>query len=210
MRLVSTIVAAICSLLLILTAIFWVRSYWYYEGIVRHYDTEPAPADASLNGRTVEQDVTAGTAGLLSAKGQLAWATIANPLPGPGWETWSHPGHKPLESGTMSLMAEPARQSGFSLGSGKTKAPLRDPNGIEWRLPYRYVGVPYWFIGLLLAIHPIRWMSNYRLMLRREREGRCLQCGHDLKGQSSGRCPECNALIDDDNADRDEASGNNG
>jgi hypothetical protein len=36
-----------------------------------------------------------------------------------------------------------------------------------------------------------RWASEDRL--RRRAEGCCLGCGYDLRGLTSGRCPECGA-----------------
>ncbi len=37
-----------------------------------------------------------------------------------------------------------------------------------------------------------KWVSS--LALRRWNQGRCMNCGYDLTGNVSGRCPECGAV----------------
>jgi hypothetical protein len=70
------------------------------------------------------------------------------------------------------------------------------PEGPEFGdspLKLRFVGVPHWFIALLLGIAgqpaAARWLRLY-VMSRRPRLGHCPKCGYDLRA-SLGRCPEC-------------------
>lgn len=55
------------------------------------------------------------------------------------------------------------------------------------------IGIPHWFVITVLAT--LTWFAwapmrkSWRTR-RRRRQGRCLQCGYDLKG-TPDRCPEC-------------------
>ncbi len=51
-------------------------------------------------------------------------------------------------------------------------------------------GVPLWLPFLLAAL--LTW-GLFVLDKRRYRPGACTSCGYDLKGNTSGRCPECGA-----------------
>lgn len=60
-----------------------------------------------------------------------------------------------------------------------------DWNGGAWSAPY--VMVPLWIPLLaLLLLTGARWRS-----LRAVVQGTCSECGYDLTGNESGRCPEC-------------------
>ena len=66
--------------------------------------------------------------------------------------------------------------------------------GLFRGVTYQIYAVPYWFLIPLTAILPIFWL-RYRAQQRmRAREGRCLNCGYDLR-ESKGKCPECGAQI---------------
>lgn len=45
-------------------------------------------------------------------------------------------------------------------------------------------------LGMFTAIEFLCEIRNYR-RVRRKRAGRCCNCGYDLRGSPSGRCPEC-------------------
>jgi len=55
---------------------------------------------------------------------------------------------------------------------------------------YLFVRLPLWFPFLLIAFPTgfLLW-SDYK----RGKPGDCAACGYDLKGNTSGKCPECGA-----------------
>ncbi len=63
--------------------------------------------------------------------------------------------------------------------------------GIRRGTSYFYLLFPLWLPFLLIAL-PTGWLfwSDHR---RRKRVGCCEKCGYDLKGNTSGKCPECGA-----------------
>lgn len=50
--------------------------------------------------------------------------------------------------------------------------------------------VPYWFVALAAIILPARWVAHRQRGLRYWREGRCRNCGYDMRFTPK-RCPEC-------------------
>lgn len=60
----------------------------------------------------------------------------------------------------------------------------------------RGVGLPFWFVCLLLSVYPAGSLVRGPLLRRRRRsKGRCTGCGYDLTGNVSGVCPECGSLV---------------
>lgn len=58
---------------------------------------------------------------------------------------------------------------------------------VEQRVLY----LPIWLIALVL------WLTNYGIAVRRKPQdgSSCVECGYDLKGNVSGKCPECGTPI---------------
>ena len=81
---------------------------------------------------------------------------------------------------TRSALLSPAYWSTWRLG-------LRFPN---W---WDYAGVTSIDFPLVfLSIPPLTWLLIRFVRRRRfDRVGHCRQCGYDLTGNISGRCPEC-------------------
>jgi len=192
MRLVTTILAALSMLLFIGVLFFYVRSYSYYEGNVHYSGGGQARATLTVKGQRGEGDIAGRITGLLSHRGAFTYASIAVPTEEPAWQSWSHPIDQPLKPGAMSLMF-PAIGSGFGYGKGEAHVADKD---LAWELPYWNVTIPYWLPTILLAIGPWRWFSNYRLALQREKEGKCVRCGKDLRGVT-GKCPKCGEPVPD-------------
>ena len=60
---------------------------------------------------------------------------------------------------------------------------------------YALITIPNWLpLGLLIVAAGQQWWGGRRRIARWRREGRCLQCGYDLR-ENSGRCPECGAAV---------------
>jgi hypothetical protein len=138
-----------------------------------------------------EGEINGNVAGLVSRAHKLTYASIANPPQEPwSWKTFSTPRNQP-EPGPAMLMIPTIAPGGFSVGSGK--ATVAD-GPLQWELPYWRITLPYWFLAIALAIAPYLWFSRYRLVARREREGRCPDCGADLHG-ATDRCPMCGAAL---------------
>jgi len=56
--------------------------------------------------------------------------------------------------------------------------------------------LPDWFIAAVLALPPLARLRRFRRDRRRRarrRLGLCESCGYDLRGSSTGKCPECGA-----------------
>lgn len=193
MRILFNIASALSLIVLVLLVVLWRRSYSRYEGIV-HFGTG-SPTACISNPETTKTmiEVDTHSTGVVSYRGQLTWASVANPLRSDPWQSFSvHVDAPPRD--VTALMFEPTHLSkrGISWDSTLTKGFYADTNGVPWRLGYSYFTIPYWFLILAAAILPWRWSMNYMLRQRRLREGRCLACGHDLKGQG-GKCSECGA-----------------
>ena len=203
MRLLSTILASLSAVLCLAVLFFWARSYSHYDGVVRysrggiHNYALVAP-----NGTRIEQTSEGRTAGLVSAKGSLTLASIVDPRAEEWtWFYWSHPIKEPLLPNAMVLMHPTIPAGGFSIGSGKSAgvniSGFEIGGDVAVELPFWRITIPYILLALLTAIPPGRWFMNYRLEARREREGRCINCGHDLRGQTTGKCPGCGTSIEE-------------
>jgi len=57
-----------------------------------------------------------------------------------------------------------------------------------------WIVLPDWFLILLSAILPVRWIGRLRRRRMRARQNRCAKCGYDLRG-SPTRCPECGRTV---------------
>ncbi|MEZ0268263.1 MAG: hypothetical protein ACAI43_26350 [Phycisphaerae bacterium] len=207
MRLLATILAAISLVLCLTACFFWVRSYGAYEGVVR-FTPSAAPVQVTVVDRTKagvtrtgQTDLDARLRGFVSHRGQLTYASIADPRPlfvalgqpePAPWETWRVTAGDPV-AGPAALL-DPARErTGVTFGSGVNDKVLSPGLPLLWNLPFSYVTCPYWLLTLVLALPPYLWWSNYRVLAKREREGRCLRCGKPLNGADT--CPNCKARV---------------
>lgn len=189
MRKLRDILSALSPLLLIAVIFFWVRSYARYEGVLHYGDAAPLVATAVGEGETLEGNVRGRSTGIVSYRGRLTYVTIANPLRADEWERWSEAISETPSSGAKRLAVEVAAQSTMGGGSGTADMAIEGKGvTLPLRLPYHYLTLPYWLLALLLAIAPWRWVERRRLMAQRVREGRCVNCGHELAG---GVCPKC-------------------
>src|SRR3954463_15105650 len=146
MRLLSTILAALSLLLLIITIFFWVRSQSAYEGFVHYSETGSYKVALRRGDAQAEGEINGNVAGILSRNGKLTYASIANPPLEPwSWKAWSGPRDQ-LEPGAPTLMSPTIATGGFSVGGGK--ATMRDGQ-LLWELPYWRLTLPYWSLAIL-------------------------------------------------------------
>lgn len=52
------------------------------------------------------------------------------------------------------------------------------------------VVVPFWLLGLLLAVSPALWIYELQRRIRQRSRNLCANCGYDLRATPE-RCPEC-------------------
>ena len=198
MRLFPTILAAVSAVFCVAILFFWARSYSYYEGVVRYRRATGWNYAIVDQDQRIERRSEGRTAGLLSRQGSLTLSSIVDPRQEEWtWFSWSHPIRQEFQPNAMSLMFPTLPTAGFSIGSGRAVQDLStvDLGRLTVELPYWRVTIPYILLALLTAVLPARWFMNYRLVARREREGRCVYCGHDLHGQATGNCPACKQPI---------------
>jgi hypothetical protein len=190
MRLFTTILAAVSCLLLMFVILFWIRSYWRYDGIVWYGAGREAHVALTVRGKRGEGEAAGRMRGFMSRAGCLTYASMADPSDEPDSQSWSHPVGQPPAPGAMSLMF-PTTATGFYIGSGLNHASDRELN---WELPYWRITIPYFLLALLLATGPFFWFRAFREAARREAAGLCTRCGASVAGLK-GKCPKCGIPI---------------
>jgi len=101
--------------------------------------------------------------------------------PRPGWRVQ----HGPPDDGDDWGIGPPEREWRF--------AGLWYRAGQQLWFRCRSLHVPDWMLLLATAVLPGLWYRRWRRDRRaawRERNGRCVRCGYDLRA-TPGRCPEC-------------------
>jgi hypothetical protein len=59
---------------------------------------------------------------------------------------------------------------------------------------YREWAVPAWAVAAAAGVLPVLWLAGWDRRRRLAREGRCPQCGYDLRA-GHDRCPECGRAV---------------
>ncbi len=192
MRRLFTVLAVFSLILCAAITAIAVRSYWVGDQIYRsRWMFTPAPGNPSAT-RMHETAVF-----LISSRGGLAvevrlqdsiyprksfaMADWEHPTLECSWKTDPEPKYPAVDA-----VKTPWRWLGCGYwiaryGSGYTASSRR-------------VWFPAWFVVGALALCPGIWISRRLRIRRRAREGRCLQCGYDLRA-STERCPECGTPI---------------
>ena len=84
---------------------------------------------------------------------------------------------------------QPRGPLGFGVYRENARHYLLEPPTPVWG-----VTLPHLFLVILLAMPGIAWLVRKRREILRQIRGRgglCRQCGYDLRGSTSGICPEC-------------------
>ena len=117
----------------------------------------------------------------------------------PGWSYRRSPlGDQPAPRGGPALpgVRTDWRLLGFAYAAGAPVPPEQRGAGIWIAAPFWRVTVPHWFPLCLTLALPALWTRaavRRRRARRRLDQGRCADCGYDLRS-SPDRCPECGAV----------------
>lgn len=176
-RVVRHLFTGMCGLSLILclaSAIFWIRSYSRSEGI--------------------SYRSTAGEQSLYTAKGHLVldlylthWAQVRYP------GVWMRRDRAGTPHNFLQDVVAGQVDIDFSwhrAGFAWYKKHLRNNDTITIAV------APFWSLSLITAALPLTWtaarLRSWRLRRRLRAQGRCENCGYDLRGTPLGNpCPEC-------------------
>jgi hypothetical protein len=183
----KSLLLAICALLLVVIAVFWVRCYWIADHMQISYAWYPQPNESRMRWLSFQ-----------SAKGMLKFAAVRNDF---------HLSFRDQQSADQFRSRWPAgfmwhnfpapirpegdywRDTSMGFGASHTDQP-----GTERHDEYWNVSMPAW-APLVLCAMPISiaWWRRRR-RIRQACQGLCQVCGYDLRA-SNDRCPECGTLV---------------
>jgi hypothetical protein len=109
-------------------------------------------------------------------------------LPEGGWQAYN-PGNKEAFGGFTKLWEGMRRSS-----DSKCLAFQYTTGTVAGYVNIRIIAIPLWFLVPLCAAMPTFWFLTFRRQRRRNKLGRCLKCGYDLR-ESTEKCPECGTAI---------------
>jgi hypothetical protein len=173
---VLTCAAAICLALALATCALWVRSfrrtdYLRFGGPARPFVVW------SAGGRLV------ANAGAAHESGRTGWQ----------WRTYREYDDNPWERYIPGVAARKLAWGDFGYVQGSYPV-TGAPAGRPARERFRMIVFPGWLPAILLALLPAWWFPRrWREFRARWRAGRnvCARCAYDLRGNTSGVCPEC-------------------
>ncbi len=181
-RRIFNILAAISLVLCLAMAGLWVRSYWWCE--ILKYTSPVTAASQQTDWEIVSFPV------VLAFGYQVGHYGPPSPLrpQHPGWavEGFLPPPRAPT---IRSLGRGGFEFLGFGCGHGKGGSMP------DWGCIF----FPDWFLCLLFALAPVRWLILKRREIRDRPRHLCKTCGYDLRatpelnGPLLERCPECGA-----------------
>lgn len=172
------IVATVILLLFVVTAVLFIRSLG--EGdVISRYRFDASGAYVGVEGFIV----TRGR--VVFQRGRLDFAVMPPPAIPVGWRFSRWPRNQPLafklsRSGFQSITFR------YGMSAGIGKRPI-------WDGTMHAEAFPLYPLLVLLAIPLCLWVIAHRRQARRELEGKCPNCGYDLRA-TSDRCPECGMI----------------
>ena len=57
------------------------------------------------------------------------------------------------------------------------------------------ISICFWFPITVFSIAPLVWLTRKLRRRRRRKRNLCVTCGYNLRGNTSGRCPECGTPV---------------
>ncbi len=186
-RRVFNLLAVVSLVLCLATAALWIRSEFRGDE-VQYSSFGSAGTSQSIDG--------VGYARGLFVYAHAFYQARRKPVPrmwGPGWHVFSAvPGgfhaREIRAHGFYFLgFGYAALSWTFNAGTGPVTLTRKD----------RLLCVPVWFVMLLLALAPVRWLVLKRREIRNRPRHLCANCGYDLRatpdagGPLLERCPEC-------------------
>ncbi len=181
------ILAAMSLALCLATAGVWVRSYWCLDGVAfrtvpRDGSGQKALACLSASGLFMCGREITQYSGKLPPRQDKGWAVLL--------------GDNPENLGAI-LLAFGSRYFSFlGFGYGRAHSAANFTSG-GLVTDQSLIIIPDWFICLLLAIAPARWLVLKRREIRNGPHHLCKTCGYDLRATADAdgplleRCPEC-------------------
>ncbi|MGE5611596.1 MAG: hypothetical protein ACM359_20265 [Bacillota bacterium] len=171
-RKLLTLLSALSLLLSLTTILLWQRSYTYYEELSR----------TAQSGRSYR---------LIWALGSFRFVTYTGLPPGAfpaSWDlsntAWLAP-HRPSADGFGPWVFR------FKRTAENVHLELINWTGVSYQTSLTF---PHWLIAIPLSLPPLLHAFFLIRRLRRKRTGRCLHCGHDLRGHTD-LCPDCHTSI---------------
>jgi hypothetical protein len=188
-RRLGNILAALSLLLSLGLAGMWVRSYWQNEKACRWWYSRPTDETKQIS--------------IASGRGKVEVTLLRTRYP---------PGVMIVEEGAeQTKLTVPGFSCSYPNGWWKFNYPVAPPprqhwwehlgifvrldRGLRWGMSpgigsHTYLGAPYWLLfGLTVAAPALRGLRWWKRR-RRFQEGRCGNCGYDLR-ETPDRCPEC-------------------
>lgn len=175
----------VCSALLSLTVVLWVRSYFAFDCVsVAHGWTTPPAGDLGPNWNTTEKGLTSNRGRLVAQTSQDVHDMAADE---------AHEGEDGYHLHWFRSHADPSWPSSrhpslfFRLGFWALQESGRDPHG-HGSSESAVWAVPYWLLAAMCAagLGLSRRYATRPITATR----RCANCGYDLRA-SPERCPEC-------------------
>jgi hypothetical protein len=124
---------------------------------------------------------------LISSRGEVSLVVTNVPLgANRAWTIEAHPVSDGDAQGLRQLLVDRAE---YQKGRGRfswARGNFREVSG-SW---FFVAEAPHWVLVIVLAVPVLAWGRRRWVLWRRERGGRCLACGYDLRF-SGERCPEC-------------------
>lgn len=175
-RRIGSIAAGVSGILLILTAVLWVRGYFRSDAvfIVAASDSADNPVKVFT--------LYSGRGGVAFTWIDLSYRdshSISILLKRFAYRSESHP---------ESPYAQAGKGASFHAAGFEIRQSTESFNSTK--ITSNSAVVPHWFLLISFAIPPLWWFFKIRSLRRRQMEGYCSNCGYDLRA-TPDRCPEC-------------------